>query len=340
MNQDEEEDKKQNSDFKDLISVIIPIYKVEEYLDRCVQSVRKQTYKNLEIILVDDGSPDNCCTMCDNYASQDKRVKVIHKENGGLSDARNAGIEIATGEYLTFIDSDDYVSLDYIEYMYKLIQHGKSLLSICGVKDIWKNTKIDQNNSVIKEINLSSSEAFKNLLFDKGIEICAYAKLYHKSLWENIRFPKGKVYEDTAIMYKIFDEAKKISFGNKKCYYYIARIGSISKQQGYNKNEEDYIIHTTQMLEYIEKKYPELKTAVHRFDLYSKFRILRMLIFTKPRNIEMEKFCIDAIKKNKKEVFFCKDTPKRDKVAILLLNLGLSTFKYTWTLYCQFTGRI
>ena len=331
----------ENKESQDLISVIIPIYNVEQYLDRCIDSVKKQTYTNLEIILVDDGSPDNCGKMCDEYAEDDKRIKVIHKENGGLSDARNAGIEIATGEYITFIDSDDYVSLDYVEYMYKLLKDAGAKLSICGVMDVWKNTNIENEDSKkITEYKLSPKEAFENLLFDKGIEICAYAKLYHKSLWEKERFPKGKVYEDTAIMYKIFDQAEIICFGSKKCYYYIARVGSISKQKGYNKNEEDYINHTTQMLEYIEKKYPELQTAVHRFDLYAKFRILRMLVYTKPRNKKMEKYCINGIKENKKEVFFNKNTPRRDKIAILLLNLGLITFKYTWNLYCKITGRI
>ena len=128
----------ENKESQDLISVIIPIYNVEQYLDRCIDSVKKQTYTNLEIILVDDGSPDNCGKMCDEYAEDDKRIKVIHKENGGLSDARNAGIEIATGEYITFIDSDDYVSLDYVEYMYKLLKDAGAKLSICGVMDVWK----------------------------------------------------------------------------------------------------------------------------------------------------------------------------------------------------------
>ena len=109
---------------KDLITIVVPVYKVEQYLDKCVNSIINQTYKNLEIILVDDGSPDNCGKMCDEYAKNDNRIVVIHKENGGLSDARNAGIEIAKGKYISFIDSDDYVTEDYVEFLYALISNN------------------------------------------------------------------------------------------------------------------------------------------------------------------------------------------------------------------------
>lgn len=324
---------------QELISIIIPVYKVEEYLDKCVESIRKQTYSKLEIILVDDGSPDNCGKMCDAYAKEDNRIKVIHKENGGLSDARNAGIEIATGNYIAFVDSDDFVSQDYIEYMYNMITETDAKLAICGVKEIWKNTQIEEETYAEPKL-LTPTETFENFLLAKGIEICAYAKLYHKDLWKEHRFPKGKVYEDTAIMYHIIEEAQAIVYGEKDCYYYIARIGSISKQPGFNKNEEDYIEHTEQMLAFLKEKHPELQEAIRRFMVYAKFRILRMLIFTKPRNRQMEKEYIREIKQHQKQVLKGKDTPKRDKMAIYLLNLGLPVFKITWTIYCKKTGRI
>ena len=167
-----------------------------------------------------------------------------------------------------------------------------------------------------------------------------HGKLYEKTLFEDIKFPKGKVYEDTAIMYKLFEKAKILSFGNKKCYYYIARCDSISKSKGFNKKEEDYIENTNQMLKYIKNKYPELEKAVNRFYVYANFRILRMLIFTKPRNKKMEKEISKEIKKYKKDVFKDKKTPKRDKIAILTLNFGLPIFKITWNMYCIITGRI
>lgn len=323
----------------EVVSVIIPIYKVEKYLPRCVDSIINQTYQNLEIILVDDGSPDNCGKMCDEYAKKDERIKVIHKQNGGLSDARNVGIEEATGKYIAFVDSDDFVTKDYIEYMYDMIAKYDSNLAISGVQVVWKSDEIIEKPGT-KIIKLSSEDTFKNLLFGQGIDVCAYAKLYRMELFKDIKFPKGKVYEDTAIMYKIIEKAEKIVYGDKKNYYYIARAGSISKQTGFNKNEEDYIKHTSEMLNYIESNYPKLTTAVHRFDIYAKFRILRMLMVTKPRNKQMEKEYILGIKKYQKDVLKCQETPKRDKMAIILLNLGLPIFKITWTIYCKFTNRI
>ena len=286
---------------EDLITIVIPIYKVQEYLEKCLNSVICQTYTNLEIILVDDGSPDNCGQICDDYAKKDSRIKVIHKENGGLSDARNAGIKNATGKYITFVDSDDYITEDYVEYLYNLIKKNDSKLSICGIKTVWKNDKKCENEKERIEC-LNSQEVFERMLFAKGIEVAAYGKLYLTELWKEYEFPVGKVYEDTAVIYKLIEKAQKITYGTKNCYYYVARVGSISKQQQFNKNEEDYIKHTKEMLDFIKERYPELEKAVQRFYVYSKFRILRILIFTEPRNKKMEEDVISEIKKNQRDV--------------------------------------
>ena len=325
----------------DLISVIVPCYKVEEYLAKCIESIQKQTYKNLEIILVDDGSPDSCDVICDEYAKKDERIKVTHKENGGLSDARNAGINIAKGSYIAFVDSDDLVTEDYIEYMYNMIVQTNCNLAISGVKTIFKNDEIKEEEGKRKNEVLTAEQTYEKLLFADVIDVCAYAKLYKKELFDDIRFPKGRVYEDTAIMYKIIEKAdEKIVFGDKCCYYYISRAGSISKHTEFNEDEKDYIEFTNKMLNHILNKYPNLETAVHRFDIYARFRILRMLVFTTPRNKKMEKEYVKAIKKYQKEVFKDKRTHKRDKLAIITLNLGLPAFKIMWRAYCKFTGRI
>ena len=138
-----------------LISVIVPIYNVEKYLDRCVESIINQTYKNLEIILVDDGSPDNCTQMCDDYAKKDSRIRVVHKENGGLSDARNAGMEVATGEYVSFIDSDDYISLDFYETLFQTMIDNDSDIVECSVVKFYENGKFDEysDDQMIKNFN-------------------------------------------------------------------------------------------------------------------------------------------------------------------------------------------
>ena len=325
----------------DLISIVIPVYNVEKYLEKCIKSIINQTYKNLEIIIVDDGSPDNCPKMCDEFARKDKRIKVIHKENGGLSDARNAGINIAKGKYITFIDSDDYISNDYVEYMYNLIKIYNAQIATCEVEIVYLEKERTYNTEYIENIEvLNPRDFFYNMLFAKKSDVTACAKLYETRLFEKIRYPKGIVYEDTATTYKLIEECEKIVTGNKKCYFYFTRPNSISKISGFNSNELDYIKNTNEMLEYLKNKYPDLEQAIDRFDLYANFRILRLLLFTKPRNKEMEKDIFKKIKNKRIKVLKYKDTPKRDKIAIILSFFGLSIFKFSWYIYSKKTNRI
>ena len=220
---------------KPLISIIIPVYKVEKYLERCIKSVLDQTYKNLQIILVDDGSPDNCGNICDNYAKIDNRIEVIHKENGGLSDARNVGLKKARGKYIGFVDSDDYVSNEMFENMYNTLVNNNADISICNFY-----TVID-NKNIIKNA-------------DNGIEI--YNKL--EILNEDIEYPIGKKYEDIGTTFYILEKCNKIVVSGSPEYYYLTRGDSIV-----NNNTEgtviDYISLISDRYDYIDKKYKELK---------------------------------------------------------------------------------
>ena len=326
---------------EDLISIVIPVYKVEKYLEKCVESVINQTYKNLEILLVNDGSPDNCPKICDEYAQKDNRIKVIHKENGGLSDARNAGIDVATGKYITFIDSDDYISNDYVEYMYNLAQKHNAQIATCEFEIVYLEDELKNDSEYIEDIEvLTPRDFFYNMLFAKRSDVTACAKLYEIELFKGIRYPKGVVYEDTATTYKLIEKCNKIATGNKKCYFYFTRPNSISKISGFNSNELDYIKNTNEMLDYLRNKYPDLEQAIDRFDLYANFRILRLLLFTKPRNKKMEKEIFRKIKNKRMKVLKYKDTPKRDKIAIVLSFFGLSIFKFSWLIYSKMTNRI
>ena len=210
-----------------LVSVIIPIYNVESYLQRCVDSVLSQTYQNLEIILVDDGSPDRCGEICDIYAKNDSRIKVIHKENGGLSEARNAALDICTGEYISFVDSDDYVSTDFVETLLHANQLYHTKLAICGI------IKIDESGHCY--VDYAPSNAEKNV---SGIEMAetvwrpaACNKLYHRSLFEGIRYPVGKLYEDLFVYHDILAQVDSISFTGNNSYYYFDRHNSIMNKQ-------------------------------------------------------------------------------------------------------------
>jgi exopolysaccharide biosynthesis predicted pyruvyltransferase EpsI len=211
---------------RELISIIIPVYKVEEYLDRCVQSVINQTYKNLEIILVDDGSPDSCGAMCDQFANEDSRVVVIHKENGGLSDARNVGISIAHGEYIGFVDSDDYIDLDMFEFMYNGLLEYSADISVCNFYTVRPEKKISTDLVRFPEV-LNSEEALSRLLTDRLIPNYAWNKLYRRKLFENVLFPVGRLYEDIGTIYLVFFRAEKVVLLNRPKYYYWRRMGSI-----------------------------------------------------------------------------------------------------------------
>ena len=182
-----------------LISVIVPVYKVEEYLDECVQSLINQTYTNLEIILVDDGSPDGCPQMCDDWAMRDARIKVIHKKNGGLSDARNAGLDICTGDYVAFVDSDDWIKPEMYRYMYDAIKREKADICACNIISCYPNREVSWGG---KAYTVGDSETMLDRLYsDSAFPVCAWNKLYRRELWQEFRFPVGKICEDAFTTY-------------------------------------------------------------------------------------------------------------------------------------------
>ncbi len=190
----------------DLISVIVPVYKVEDYLDECVRSICNQSYRNLEIILVDDGSPDDCPTMCDKYAGMDSRIKVIHKKNGGLSDARNAGIRIATGDYIGFVDSDDWIEQDMYETLLReILEHHADIAEI-GVNYCYAN-KIEHQKADMVSV-LGKQEALEAFL-DRSLMIqgCVWGKLYRSDIVRKVMFPVGRLHEDGYFTYKALYEA-------------------------------------------------------------------------------------------------------------------------------------
>ena len=216
----------------DLISVIIPVYKVEPYLLRCVQSVLDQTYHNLEIILVDDGSPDNCGKMCDELAEKDARIKVYHKENGGLSDARNFGVERATGTYITFIDSDDYISVDYIAYLYSLLVENNGDISCCPMSKTYGDIATYEIKESMPDVQLLTGIEACHQLFNRTLYltlVTAWGKLYKSEIVKQYPFPKGRVHEDEATTCKYYYASKKVVVGNRCLYAYFQNSNGITK---------------------------------------------------------------------------------------------------------------
>ena len=239
------------------ISVIVPVYKVEAFLDRCVQSIANQSYRNLEIILVDDGSPDNCPSMCDAWAEKDSRVKVIHKKNGGLSDARNAGMAIATGEFMGFVDSDDWIAPDMYQHLYDLLEADGSDIAACGIEMVWEDGTPSRLLTKSGCCVLDQEDAMRAIIEEFWLKQPVWYKLYKTALIRDIPFPVGKYHEDVFWSYQAVARAQKVSVSDKIGYYYFQRSGSIMGER-YSLKRLDAVEAKQQRLTYLREVNPKL----------------------------------------------------------------------------------
>ena len=277
----------------DLISVVVPVYRVEKYLDDCISSIVQQTYNNLEIILVDDGSDDASSSACDRWAVEDSRIVVIHKHNGGLSDARNVGLGIVRGEYIAFIDSDDWIDNTYIEKLTSVANNEQADVVTCALVDEIEKTGATDPQK--RQFFSGNSEQALTMLYDQTkIGVNAF-KLYKRYIWDDLCFPYGKLYEDTLTTYKVFDLAERIVQIPDALYHYRIRENSIMTAP-FSLNivgisdawKENYL--------FCEEKYPSVAPLAHMFWLEIIPGILRQ--FPKELN-EKEK---GAKRKLKKEI--------------------------------------
>ncbi len=245
----------------ELISIIIPVYNVEKYLNRCLISVVNQTYNNLQIIIVDDGSTDNSGTMCDDWAKKDKRIEVVHQENGGLSAARNNGLAKAKGKYVFFVDSDDWISLNMIEKMNAAMLTNNADMVICQYISAYPNGYMNRRKPIYGTQILNTEEALKLLLEDRQISNHVWRKMYKLSLFDNNLFPINQNFEDIYIMSSLFINCKKIVYLDEAYYYYFQNEKGIVKSVNY-KNCRDYYFATKHSRQIILEKYPNLKQEI------------------------------------------------------------------------------
>ncbi len=238
------------------ISVIVPVYKVEAYLDQCISSIVNQTYPNLEIILVDDGSPDNCPAMCDTWAEKDQRIRVIHKPNGGLSDARNAGMAAATGELMAFVDSDDYLAPDMYEHLYQCMLQDESDISACGVQMVWEDGTPPRMLTCQGSCILNREDAMRASIEESWLKQPVWYKLYKTALIRDILFPVGKYHEDVFWSYQAVGSANRVSVSDRVGYFYRQRGGSIMGE-GYSLKRLDAVEAKVQRCEYMKEHFPQ-----------------------------------------------------------------------------------
>lgn len=261
------------------ISVIVPVYNVDTYLRECIDSIINQTYNNLEIILVDDGSTDNSKIICDEYAQIDNRIIVIHKENSGLSDARNEGINISSGEFITLVDSDDKIALDMIEYLYNLADISNCDISVCQRLLINEEGypipyKIKRTES---KLITGRNQCMESFFKESYIDTVAWGKLYRSSLFKDIRYPTAKYHEDDFTTYKLIAKCQVISIGFEQKYYYRIRKGSITNSN-FSPRHLDLIKAKEEQYEFVRREYPKLKKIVEGGIVYASNKCLLKII--------------------------------------------------------------
>lgn len=244
-----------------MISVIVPVYKVEDYLDQCVESIVSQTYADLEIILVDDGSPDDCPAMCDAWAERDSRIKVIHKKNGGLSNARNAGMAIARGEYLTFVDSDDWIESDILRLSLQCSKENNADIVAFGVDWIYSDRK-ENPNPLHAAVYYGTDNIVRTYFQSCMVRTTVWNKLYKSAVLNDIRFPEGRLHEDEFFTYRVLAKANVAAVIDTIGYHYRQRSDSIMGT--YNLRHLDALEAMKEKAEFLSQNYADLLPRFHR----------------------------------------------------------------------------
>lgn len=313
-----------------LVSVIIPVYKVEKYLDRCVESVINQTYKNLEIILVDDGSPDHCPEICDTWAQKDSRIKVIHKENGGLSDARNVALECAKGNYVFFVDSDDFITVNAVEILVNGVIEDKSEVVISTRLVKTHDTTGTTHESIVYSKSSKESEKALETVFCDNTRWEACGTLFHMALFSNIRFPKGKLYEDFATVPKLILSATKVTFLETELYYYFQRQDSIMRTPEHIVKIDLYTALNENMILFDALQNPKSRRNIKAGALEELLSRVHYAYADEDKNEMFIQKSIALAKRHKKEILFADRLNMKRKVFMFMVMYGISKKIKKW----------
>ncbi len=315
-----------------LITVVVPVYKVEEYLEECVNSVCGQDYKNLEIILVDDGSPDNSGQMCDQLSKTDNRITVIHQENQGLSGARNSAIDIAKGDYITFVDSDDIIAKDMISSLYKCTISEDAEMAVTGLKSFYEDGSFFTNPHGNQIFVYTKEEALDCFLFNDYLTPCVCGKLYKMALWNNVRCPLGKLHEDQYTTYKLIDSCTKIVFACESKYYYRKRTGSIG-HSNFSERAYDLYYGINEEYAYIKEKYgmkcPNVSVEKVTWELV----FINMMICGNKENKKIIQETRTFARKNFYQIIQCPFINKTRKIQMFLFIMNYGLYKSFYLKY-------
>ena len=308
------------------ISIIVPVYKVEAYLNKCIDSILNQTFENFELILVNDGSPDKCGEICEDYAKKDSRIRVFHKENGGQATARNFGIDIARGEYIGFVDSDDYIEPEMYEVLYNMCINDNCDMVNCSSK-IYFNNKIKVNGNGEKVIH-SKKEAMRVVIEGLLYDECLWSKLIKKSVLKDLRMPVGIVYEDTAFVYKIVDKCERIGYIGVPMYNYIKREDS-TMDRAVKEVRMDAILVYKEMYEFVKNKYPDVSDIVRIKLSNTCISIMNTIIKQDEFNIHINKYreVSKVLNKNFYNNIKSKNYHRNEKILLLANKINPMLYK-------------
>lgn len=318
---------------KPLVSIILPVYNVENYLKRCIVSIIEQSFTDFEIIAVDDGSTDRFGQICDYWASKDDRIKVIHKSNGGLSDARNCGIDIACGKYFTFIDSDDYISKNYLENLLALFDYDPECKMVGSGHYIVQSNKTRIDYKADKKISFfTRREAFESVLYHGKVNVSAWGKMYHRSLFDEIRYPKGHLYEDTYIFGNLLLRTPSYIFSSEPTYFYCKRDSSIVSG-GYSSKRLEYIDSVEKLTACALQCDTTLENACIRRRVHANLSVLRYMKDVSGKDLGLRDTLRKETLRLSAQMYKDPNIPRRDKIAVFLLRFGYILYINCWNIY-------
>lgn len=314
-----------------LVSVIVPIYNVEKYLKSCIDSILAQSYKNYEVILVDDGSPDHSGEICDDYKERFDCIKVIHQNNQGVSAARNNGVIVSEGDYITFIDPDDTITEDYIEYLVSLILKYHAQISVGGSIYQYEGKEIKTPKAETINVFYEPDEAISRMNYVIGFGTVAWAKMYKRSLVEANPYPIGKRYEDIATTYKIIGDSTGVAFGNKQIYIWFQRPNSFV-HNAFDERQLDGIEATKKQLEYVQKRFPHAVPAA-KYRYTAKAVELASLLFAADGNKQEFEKLRSYMNEYSADVLKDKNAKRSMKLRIRAMKLGYYPAKVFFSIH-------
>lgn len=312
------------------VSIIIPVYKVELYLATCIESIILQTYRNLEIILVDDGSPDQCGVICDQYAKKDRRIQVIHQENKGLSGARNTGIDLATGEYITFVDSDDFLDIYMIETMVEQLDDMTDIV-VCGTIYCNENgQKLSEEKNCQKEI-FEYKEQMAQFFRNKNYTTTACGKIYSRKLFETIRYPEGKYHEDVFTTYQLVALSKKTVLLNRSFYWY-RQVASSIIHQNFSPKHLDSIEASIQRYKFMRNYDMQLSKLAEGSIVYSCCRCMEKIIQSNYFDKQTEWYICNLIRNHLLSFLLFSQNSLKTKTFACINAISPQTIRYIYKL--------